>query len=71
MTDNDRYLALVYNDMTVPMCATCAHYIKHYVKSDPRRGGYTPIFYGHCAYPRVKNRLPHNLCAHYEKGDES
>ncbi len=70
MTDHDRYLALVYHDRTVPMCATCAHYIQHYVKGDQYRGGYLPTCYGHCSYPRVKQRLPHDLCTHYEKGDE-
>ena len=40
------------------VCATCRHYHQHYTKWPEYRDGYYPINYGHCAYPRIKERRP-------------
>lgn len=41
-------------------CGTCVHYRQHYVLSD--RGRFSPLWYGHCGTPRMKQRQPDEAC---------
>lgn len=68
MTDQERAYAYgTWAMAKTPMCATCAHYIQHYMDCG---GFFKPIHAGHCTYPRLKNRLPYNLCDHYTPSAE-
>lgn len=44
-------------------CANCIHFYQHYIDT-----GYmfTPIFGGHCAYPRHKYRKVCDCCQSFE-----
>ena len=50
-------------------CANCRHYHQHYVYSEQAKG-FTHCNDGHCVYPRMKHRQPHELCEHFEKGEK-
>ena len=44
-------------------CETCKHFRLHYIK---RGKSYSPLYYGHCVYPRLKKRETETLaCEHY------
>lgn len=69
MTDRERYLAYQHRQTEgVPMCATCTHYVQHY--SYDKRIGYRPICIGHCCTPRIKERMPYDLCKHYDPKED-
>ncbi len=46
----------------VPMCANCEHFYQHYIKQGT---DYHPLSFGHCAYPRMKDRDTFDLCEHF------
>lgn len=49
-------------------CRTCRHFRLHYIKY--KSGYYHPIDYGHCVYPRIKNRDGGKpACPHYQQID--
>lgn len=60
------------------ICASCEHFHKHYVKNDlyvgkrsvrdSRTGDFfSPICWGHCAYPRLKGRNALDSCEHFKE----
>ena len=50
---------------TLVVCATCAHFRRHYIKMGRR---YDPIHSGHCVYPRGKLRYEETpACRHYKE----
>lgn len=52
------------------VCGTCKHYRQHYVRSRGV-GWFMPIHYGHCVYPRNKQREPGQTCPHWTAREES
>lgn len=69
MTEQERFYAFGHWEMkTTPMCATCAHYCQHYAECRP--GVFHVVNCGHCMYPRLKMRKPHNLCDHYQPSED-
>lgn len=49
------------------MCANCAHYIDHFMKSN---GEFYLLAFGHCTYPRIKNRSAYDECKYFELKQE-
>ena len=46
-------------------CRNCEHYIRHFVNLN---GRFSPIEYGHCTYPMLKNReANHKSCKYFEE----
>lgn len=46
-------------------CGSCKHFRQHYIKFGR---SYRPLLYGHCTYPRLKNReVQAPACKHYAK----
>lgn len=45
-------------------CANCVHYHPHYVRRS--FGDFYKISWGHCSYPRLKNRKVLDVCEHFE-----
>ena len=45
-------------------CGTCVHYRQHYILGD--HGRPFPLWYGHCATPRVKRRQPDEVCPYWK-----
>lgn len=50
-----------------PVCINCKHFHRHYVYDEQRRGC-VPIYLGHCACGRIKNRRVQDTCEHFTKG---
>ena len=47
-------------DMKEYTCKDCEYFMRHYIKRAKR---YTPLIYGHCMEPRIKNRhINHPAC---------
>lgn len=50
------------------ICETCIYFRQHYIKFGLE---YSPISYGHCVYPRLKNaklnQLPANTIFHLKR----
>ncbi len=42
------------------VCVNCEHFYQHYHKDG------SLIFAGHCCYPRMKYRSPHDTCEHFK-----
>lgn len=69
MTPHDRYRAYLFNRTSgVPMCETCKYYCQHYGYAQGQ--GYYKIADGHCTEPRVKCRMPFDMCERYEAKEE-
>lgn len=49
----------VYNKKSLQTCGACAHFRRHYVLRD---GKYFPLAYGHCVFPRRKDRAEGQSC---------
>lgn len=50
------------------VCANCKHFYQHYVYSRLCRNGFTASNFGHCVYPRSKNRRPgSDACDKFER----
>lgn len=49
-------------------CGTCVHYRQHYILSD--RCKPQPLRYGHCVFPRLKDRKPDETCPHWTSSDK-
>lgn len=47
------------------VCANCKHFYQHYVLDSWSRS-YKKIHLGHCVYPRQKEKMVTNGCAHFE-----
>lgn len=53
-----------YHAVETAVCGDCIHFRQHYIKQGYR---YTPIYYGHCVYPRLKKRsASHERCRHWK-----
>lgn len=52
-------------------CVNCKHFIQHYTFTPRGKQPFSPVHCGHCVYPRIKDRRPHDTCKHFEpkKGD--
>lgn len=47
------------------ICGNCEHYYRHFVFS---AGTFSPIDYGHCVYPMIKDRTAsHKSCKYFEE----
>lgn len=69
MTPHERYRSyfshrIEHTALNAPMCATCAHYVEHYYINGTGRLGH--LDEGHCTTPRIKTRMPFDLCTYYE-----
>lgn len=51
-----------YEIVQDPTCRTCQYFHEHYVRMGAQ---YLPLYYGHCCYPRVKNRYDHQVCRYW------
>lgn len=55
------------------VCANCKHYIQHYMRVFSGKSSefveLRPVNYGHCIYPRVKDRKPGDSCGLFEQGN--
>ena len=47
------------------VCMNCKHFYRHYV-SDVFEKNYVPILFGHCSFPRLKNRRVTDTCKHFQ-----
>lgn len=48
-------------------CAECEYFIRHYILWENAR--YIPLEFGHCTYPRCKNRKTNSpACTYFKKG---
>lgn len=46
-------------------CGSCTHFYMHYVRFE--NGRYIPIDFGHCVFPRIKDRdADTKACKYYE-----
>lgn len=46
------------------VCGTCAHYHQHYVLGNYQKP--IPLWYGHCSFPKLKDRRPDETCDRWE-----
>lgn len=75
MTPQERYLTYVHkcsND--APMCSNCRYYMQHFILQGVDAKGqmhFAPVRAGHCTEPRIKTRMPFDLCTHYEPKEGS
>lgn len=70
MTDHERWTAFCAKRTDAPMCANCRHYCRHYIRNLEHSDQFTPLDEGHCTYPRIKDRLPFDVCKYYEEGGD-
>lgn len=56
-----------YEIVQEPICRTCQYYHEHYVHMGNH---YHELFYGHCCYPRIKNRYDHQTCRYWTPNPE-
>ena len=69
MTPSERYRAFMHRKTDgIPMCHNCKHYYQYYVKLPL---AFHPASDGYCAHPRIKNRMPFDLCTHYDPKEET
>lgn len=57
-------------DREAKICYNCKHYMQHYVLCT--EGGqkvFWETYQGHCCKPRLKNRLPWDVCEKFEAGE--
>ncbi len=57
-----------YKIVEQTVCGTCKHYRRHYVRYEA--GRFTSLHYGHCVYPRIKQRDPGQTCPHWTAREE-
>ena len=70
MTPHDRYLAYIHRKTDgVPMCASCRYYCQHYIYYEDLKR-YIPMEDGHCIEPRIKARMPFDMCPRWEPRTE-
>ena len=48
-------------------CENCRHFHRHYVVVQPNPNAAVPTNFGHCVYPRLKDRMIYDVCQHFEK----
>lgn len=61
MTEKERKLLYqMHLTPETPLCVNCQHFYQHYNEK-----GQT-VQCGHCDYPRVKTRMPYDVCANFE-----
>jgi len=60
MTKRERMDAYLFDD-AAEMCRCCRYYHKHYIQNR-ERGGFTEVSYGHCTYPRLKQKRAYDTC---------
>lgn len=53
----------LYEKNPVDCCGNCVHFRRHYVLRD---GYYMPLLYGHCVFPRLKDRREDGTCPHFK-----
>jgi len=50
-------------------CANCVYFYQHYQKyisaEAPGKEYFAPLNYGHCTYPRLKNRNADDVCLNF------
>ena len=44
-----------------PLCVNCRHFYQHYNAKGQR------VQCGHCDDPRVKTRMPYDICRHFQR----
>lgn len=50
---------------TLLTCRNCKHFVRHYIRY--KRGNYCAIDFGHCVYPRIKDRsIDTPACVHFK-----
>lgn len=49
-------------------CGNCKYFHQHYTRD--KRGGYSPLWCGHCTHPRLKNRRREETCPHWAAKDK-
>ena len=48
-------------------CQNCKHFYQHYVENMFCKERFTPTVFGHCVYPRFKNRKCEDVCGKFER----
>ena len=55
-------------------CANCAYFYQHYAKSQiwatHAIDRFIPVNGGHCVFPRIKYRQPHEVCDQFKPKNE-
>lgn len=67
MTRKERETAYLSGE-GMECCGGCVHYYQHYVESG---WDFTPVYDGHCVYPRLKSRLPSEVCQHFQRREKN
>lgn len=62
MTEKERK-ELLHTRLTpeTPLCINCQHFYQHYNAKGHQ------VQCGHCDYPRVKTRMPYDICGHFQR----
>ena len=53
----------VYHKTELSACGDCAHFRRHYIFDGER---YFALQFGHCVFPRCKDRREDQTCPHWE-----
>ena len=62
MTEKERKILYVTHlTPEAPLCVNCRHFYRHYNAKGQR------VRCGHCDYPRVKTRMPYDICGHFQR----
>ena len=70
MTKEDLKKAWYAGDKEAPLCVNCRYFHKHYIRypwKEKDSAPYVEIDYGHCSYPRIKQKRQWDSCDHFEK----
>lgn len=74
MTPHERYLTYMHNQTHgAPMCMNCRCYVQHFRIAGVNEKGemaFSPVHTGHCTEPRIKTRMPFDVCTRYEPKEE-
>ena len=57
----------LYHKCLVSECGNCAYFRRHYILVSDTR--FEPLRYGHCVFPRLKDREVTQTCAHWKGKD--
>lgn len=69
MTEHERMMEYLWDrGKGSPMCANCKHYHQHYGYIET--GELIELNIGHCAHPRMKTRIPYDVCIHFEAKED-
>lgn len=53
----------LYSKQDEKTCGGCVHFRMHYIKDED--GNFYPLRFGHCTFPRIKDRAEGQTCPHW------